>query len=68
MTLVVDWLKAKHDGSQTMKSKAGQWILWAITMSVFLCLSLSGHFDWLAVAIVASSLVWYSLVPRTRYR
>lgn len=40
-----------------MKSQRAQWILWAITMSVFLGLSLSGLFDWLAVAIVASSIV-----------
>lgn len=51
-----------------MKSQRAQWILWAITMSVLLGLSLSGHFDWLAGAIVASSLVWYALVPRARYR
>jgi len=29
---------------------------------------LSGHFRWLAVAIVAGSLVWYALVPRANYR
>jgi hypothetical protein len=51
-----------------MKSQRAQWILWAITMSVFLGLSLSGLFDWLAVAIVASSIVWYALVPRAKYR
>lgn len=51
-----------------MKCKTAQWILWAITMSVFLGLTLSGHFDWLAVAIVASSLVWYTVVPHTTSR
>lgn len=51
-----------------MKSKTTQWILWAITMSMFLWLTLSGRFDWLAVAIVASSLIWYTVVPRANYR
>jgi hypothetical protein len=51
-----------------MKSQSAQWTLWAITMSVFLWLSLGGHFEWLAVAIVASSFVWYALVPRAKYR
>jgi hypothetical protein len=51
-----------------MKSQRAQWILWAITMSVFLWLSLSGHFNWLGVSIIASSLLWYALVPRAKYR
>ena len=51
-----------------MKSKTSQWILWAATMILFLGLTLSGHFRCLAVALVASSLVWYSLVPRANYR
>ncbi len=45
-----------------MKSKTSQWIMWAATMILFLGLTLSGHFDWLAVALVASSLLWYVLV------
>jgi hypothetical protein len=51
-----------------MKTKTSQWILWAITMALFLVLSLTGHFDWLAIAIVASFLVWYTVVPRTTSR
>lgn len=51
-----------------MKSRSAQWTLWAITMSLFLWLSLGGHFNWLGVAIVASFLVWYMLVPRAKYR
>lgn len=51
-----------------MKRQSAQWILWAITMALFLGLTLSGHFVWLAIAIVASSLVWYTLVPRANYR
>jgi hypothetical protein len=51
-----------------MKSQSAQWILWAATMSLFLALTLSGHFRWLAVAIVATSIVWYGLVPRAKYR
>ncbi len=51
-----------------MKSTSAQWILWAVTMTVFLGLTLSGHFDWLAVALVACSLVWYMVVPRATSR
>jgi hypothetical protein len=51
-----------------MKSKTAQWILWAITMSLFLGLTISGHFDWLGVAILATSLVWYMVVPRVTSR
>lgn len=51
-----------------MKSKTAQWTIWAFTMSLFLGLTLSGHFDWLAVAIVASSLIWYAVVPRATSR
>lgn len=57
-----------HSEEATMQSKTAQWILWAITMTIFLALTLSGHFDWLGVAIVLSSLVWYTLVPRTTSR
>jgi len=48
-----------------MQTKAAQWILWAIMMTIFSALTLSGHYEWLALAIVLSSLVWYTLVPRT---
>jgi membrane protein implicated in regulation of membrane protease activity len=51
-----------------MQSKTAQWILWATTMIIFLALTLSGHFDWLGLAIVLSSLVWYTVVPRTTSR
>ncbi len=51
-----------------MKSIAAQWILWAITMVLFLWLTLSGHFDWLIVAMIVASLVWYGVVPRTSSR
>ncbi len=48
-----------------MKSKTAQWILWAITMAIFLALSLTRHFDALLVAILVSWLVWSTLVART---
>lgn len=51
-----------------MKSKTAQWILWAITMVIFLALTVSGHFDALIVAMIISSLVWYTVVPRTTSR
>jgi hypothetical protein len=34
-------------------------------MIIFLWLTLSGHFNWLIVAMIVSSLVWYTVVPRT---
>jgi hypothetical protein len=55
-------------GVFTMKSKTAQWILWAMAMSIFLGLSWSSHFDWLGVAILATSLVWYTVVPRAASR
>jgi hypothetical protein len=58
-------MKGKEDAMQT---KAAQWILWAITMIVFSALTLSGHFELLALAIVLSSLVWFTVVPRTTSR
>jgi hypothetical protein len=48
-----------------MKCKSAQWILWTVTMIIFLWLTLSGHFNWLIVAMIVSSLVWYTVVPRT---
>jgi len=51
-----------------MQSKTAQWILWAITMSIFAALTLTRHFDVLLVAMVISSLVWYVVVPRTASR
>jgi hypothetical protein len=51
-----------------MKSKTAQWILWAITMIIFFVLTVSGHFDALIVAMIISSLVWYTVVPRTTSR
>jgi len=51
-----------------MQNKTAQWILWAITMIVFSALAFSGHFELLALAIVLSSLVWYTVVPRTTSR
>lgn len=51
-----------------MKSIVAQWILWAVTMALFLWLTLSGHFDWLVVAMIVSSVVWYVVVPRPSSR
>jgi len=50
-----------------MKSKTVQWMVCAITMGLFTWLTLSGRFTWLAIAIIASSLVWYMAVPRANY-
>ena len=51
-----------------MHSKTAQWILWAITMSIFSVLALSRHFDALGIAIVVSSLVWHKVVSRSASR
>jgi len=51
-----------------MKSNTAQWALWAITMLLFLALTLTGHFDALLVALIVSSLVWYTVVPRRASR
>ena len=46
-----------------MQSNSAKWILWAATMAVFLWLTLTARWDWLVVAIVASWLLWYGVVP-----
>ena len=51
-----------------MQSKTSQWILWAITMVVFLGLTLSGHFEGLLIALIVSSLVWCTVVSRATSR
>jgi hypothetical protein len=51
-----------------MKSKTAQWILWAVTMLLCLALTLTRHFDALLLALIVSSLVWYTVVPRTTSR
>lgn len=51
-----------------MQSRSAQWILWAVTMAVFLGLAISRHFDALLIALIVSSLVWYVVVPRTASR
>jgi hypothetical protein len=51
-----------------MKCITAQLILWTITIITFLWLALSHRFDGLIVAVVVSSLVWYSIVPRTTSR
>ncbi|HZP22068.1 MAG TPA: hypothetical protein VFB04_01400 [Terriglobales bacterium] len=51
-----------------MQRKPAQWILWAVTMLLLSTLALSGHFDGLLLAIIVSSIVWYTVVPRTTSR
>jgi hypothetical protein len=50
---------------ETMQSKIAQWILWAIIMIILSTLAIGGHYDALLVALIVSSLVWYTVVPRT---
>lgn len=51
-----------------MKSRFAQWTLWAVTMAIFTWLTVTANWDWLTVAILASSILWYGIVPRTRSR
>ncbi len=51
-----------------MKSKRAQWILWAIAMIIFSVITLSGHGNWLGLAITAVAIVWYTVVPSTHSR
>lgn len=37
-----------------MRNKTAQWIVWAITMTIFLGLSMTRHFDALLIAIILS--------------
>ena len=46
-----------------MHNKTLQWILWAVTMTVFLGLTLSGHTTLLGLTITAVAVVWYTVVP-----
>jgi membrane protein implicated in regulation of membrane protease activity len=51
-----------------MENKTFQWILWAITMVIFLALTLTGHTTALGLAITAVAVVWYTVVPEARSR
>ena len=51
-----------------MQSNTAQWILWAVTMIVLSVLTIGRHFDALLVALIVSSLVWYTVVPRASAR
>jgi hypothetical protein len=51
-----------------MQNKIAQWILWAITMFIFSALALGRHYSALLLALIISSLVWYTLVPRAASR
>jgi hypothetical protein len=46
-----------------MHSKTLQWILWAIAMTIFLALTLTGHTMALGLTITAVAVIWYNVVP-----
>jgi len=46
-----------------MHNRTLQWILWAIAMTTFLALTLSGHTMALGLSIVAVAVIWYTVVP-----
>ncbi len=51
-----------------MKSKNAQWILWGVTMVIFSVITLSGHRNWLGLAILAVAVVWNTVVPGAHSR
>ena len=51
-----------------MANKNVQWILWAISMVIFLALTLTGHTTLLGLTITAVAVVWYSVVPAAHSR
>jgi hypothetical protein len=46
-----------------MKCKTTEWILWTISMIVFLVLALNGRTRDLGLAIAAVAVLWYAIVP-----
>jgi hypothetical protein len=48
-----------------MYRQSAQWILWAVTMIIFTWLTLTGRWDWLTIGILASTILWYGIVPRS---
>jgi len=49
-----------------MANKTAEWILWAISMVIFLALALTGHTTLLGLTITAVAVVWYTVVPSAR--
>jgi len=58
--------KANSAKEYKMRNPTLQWILWAITMVVFLVLALGGHTILLGLAITAVGALWYAVVPEAR--
>ncbi|MGB9254170.1 MAG: hypothetical protein WCC25_04955, partial [Candidatus Korobacteraceae bacterium] len=46
-----------------MNCRTTEWILWAIAMTVFLVLALSGRTMDLGLAIAVVAVLWYVIVP-----
>jgi len=51
-----------------MNSKATQWIIWALLMTLFTGLTLAGRWIDLALALTITAVVWYGIVPEPRSR
>jgi hypothetical protein len=51
-----------------MSSKSVQWMLWAIVMSVFTGLTLTGRWLDLALTMTIVGVLWYGIVPGARSR
>ncbi len=51
-----------------MKSKSAQWTLWAVAMAILTVITLSGHGNWLGLAITVVAVIWYAVVPKAHSR
>jgi hypothetical protein len=54
---------AKSEFPEVPMNCRTEWILWAIAMTVFLVLALSGQTMGLGLAIAAVAVLWYVIVP-----
>ena len=61
-------LRLEANGYVVMTNKTAQWFLWAVAMVMFTALSLSGHWNWLGMAIMAVAVIWYTVVPKAHSR
>jgi hypothetical protein len=51
-----------------MSSKAVQWMVWALLMTLFTVLTLAARWIDLALAMTITAALWYGIVPEARSR
>lgn len=51
-----------------MSSKAVQWMVWALLMTLFTGLTLASRWTDLALAMTIAAVLWYGIVPEARSR